>query len=144
VDECNGKRSINARGAKINDIMEVVKGGKKGKETIKQAQERRAKVMFKPRNKDVLIDIIEIQPKSRESGIVVPDGKGADSLGIASYWEHPFQGYVVAVSPGVGDITGSRFLSVGDHIVFRPPGNPIRDKGHTYLLLSDYDIIGFL
>ena len=35
-------------------------------------------------------------------------------------------------------------ITVGAKIAFRPPGNPIRDKGHTYALLSDYDIIGFL
>ena len=112
---------------------------KENKETIKQANERRAKVVFVPRNKDVLIDIIDIQPRARASGIVVPEGKGAETLGADSYWEHPFQGYVVAKGRYVQDD-----IEVGQKIAFRPPGNPVQDKGHTYALLSDYDIVGFL
>ena len=139
MGKCDGKGKNNARRGKIINIMEVVKGGKDKKESIKKAKERREKIGFKPRNKDVLIDIVVISPKSRASGIIMPDGKGADSLSIDSFWEHPFQGIVVAI----GDNVASD-ISVGQKVAFRPPGNPVRDKNYTYALLSDYDIIGFL
>ena len=119
--------------------MDIVKGGKEKKETIKHAEERRKKVDFVPRNKDVLVDIIDIMPRARDSGLVLPDGHGAESLGINNYWEHPFQGYVVDKG-----FDAASDIAIGAKVAFRPPGNPIRDKGHTYALLSDYDIIGIL
>jgi len=113
--------------------------GKGEKETIKQARERREKVGFAPRNKDVLIDIIDVKPRALGSGLIMPEGKDAVDLGFNNYWDHPFQAYIVAKGPGA-----SEELVVGLKVAFRPPGNPVRDKGHTYALMSDYDIVGFL
>jgi co-chaperonin GroES (HSP10) len=122
------------------------------KETPEQAAERRSNVTFVPRKSDVLMDIIEIQPKSFKSGIVLPEGTETGQITLANFDDHPFQGVVVALGPDFGktpigassEIT-TNDIKVGDRVAFRPQTSiSINDKGHVYLLFSDRDIIGIL
>ena len=62
--------------------MDIVKGGKEKKENAKQARERRDKVGFVPRNKDVLIDIIDIKPRALDSGIIMTQQQDLEAWGL--------------------------------------------------------------
>ena len=120
--------------------MDVVKGGKEKKETIKKAEERRGKVGFAVRNKDVLVDELDIKPTSE---LALPDTAKVEDL-MDFFWEHPYQGVVVDIGPMVDPKTSG--LTTGCKVAIRHTmgRTPVRDKGRTYFVYSEYDIIGVL
>jgi len=132
--------------------MEIVGRGKKEeKETLKEAQDRRNVVSFKPRKANVLFDAIEVE--STAKSIILPEGADSGSVPLDIYYDHPVQGIVVALGPDCGKMplgntghTSADDLSVGDRVVLRSmlSTQGIRDKGHTYFLVSDHDVIGIL
>ena len=120
--------------------MEVIKGEKEKKETIKAAEEIRNKVGFAVRNKDVLIDELEIKPKSK---IALPSAAKVEDL-MDFFWEYPYQGVVVDIGPLVDPETSG--LTIGCKVALRHTIGrvPVRDKGYTYYVYGEYDIIGIL
>jgi len=130
--------------------MEVVKGGEKQevkKETPEEACGRRFSVTFVPRKANVLVDVIDVKKADKKVILLEGSDKPEDY-----YYEHPFQGIIVALGPDCGKMplgntghTSANDLSAGDRVAFRNiSGHPIRDKGKTYFLLADHDIIGIL
>jgi len=83
--------------------MKVVSSAKneEKKETPEEAKARREAVTFIPRKSMVLVDILDIKPRSSGS-IIMPDGANSGDLTLKSYNEHPLQAIVVSLGPDCG------------------------------------------
>lgn len=84
----------------------------------------------------IAIKSIEI-PKTRKSGIVLPDSKFEDNDAFDMYEDHPLQGFVVGVGK---DVTSCK---AGDIVLIKgnSRADKLMDNGTLYLVIYEQDVL---
>lgn len=92
-----------------------------------------------------LVKPIIIKPKvSTKSGVLLPDGKNSKEQNVY-FDEHPMQGLVVAVGPGIiqNNTIIENPIKIGDHVFLNVSGNTVSEMYSKYntTIIDGEDVI---
>jgi len=96
---------------------------------------------LQPLSNHVLLESVEEEKKTTESGIILPDGAEK---------KKQIKGIVSAIGPGKMNDRGERnsmSVKVGDKVLFKEPwseDNKMEEDGKKYFLVEEDDILGII